>query len=307
MRSRAIWQAVASEAGFECRPCGSLHLAYADDELAVLREFAASHPEAAEVVSPEEALAKRPSIRAAGLRGALWSGTELCVDPRTAVAAVAAQLGRMGVEVRFGTEVVRIEPDRVETSGGPVTADHVFVCTGPDLAVRMPEVAQAAGLRRCRLHMMRMRPKNAWPPGPHLAAGLTLLHYANFAECPSLPALRERMEREWPNQIENGVHVMVSQHADGTLTVGDSHHDGESPTPYRSEAVDRAILEYLDTFVPVEDLEVLERWEGVYNRSQKMPFLTVTPCPGLHVANVFGTGMTLSFGVAERHVAEVLG
>lgn len=42
MRSRQIWQEVAAGANFAIETCGSLHLAYRSDEVAVLEEFAAT-------------------------------------------------------------------------------------------------------------------------------------------------------------------------------------------------------------------------------------------------------------------------
>lgn len=42
LRSRELWQELGAAAGFAVDKCGSLHLAYHDDEWAVLGEFAAS-------------------------------------------------------------------------------------------------------------------------------------------------------------------------------------------------------------------------------------------------------------------------
>ncbi|KYC36367.1 hypothetical protein WA1_42405 [Scytonema hofmannii PCC 7110] len=39
LRSREIWVEVASKAGFHLDRCGSLHLAYRQDEMDVLQEF----------------------------------------------------------------------------------------------------------------------------------------------------------------------------------------------------------------------------------------------------------------------------
>ena len=74
----------------------------------------------------------------------------------------------------------------------------------------------------CKLQMMRTTPSHA-PLGPMLAAGLTLRHYAAFAECSTLSDVRAMVTREQPKFDQFGIHVMVSQNSAGELVIGDSH------------------------------------------------------------------------------------
>ena len=67
------------------------------------------------------------------------------------------------------------------------------------------------------------------------------------------------------------------------------------------------MLTYLDTFLPLEDLEVIERWYGVYAKHPTEPYVYAQPAPGVHAITAFGgAGMTLSFGMAERVVRSIL-
>ncbi|MBL8067389.1 MAG: TIGR03364 family FAD-dependent oxidoreductase [Armatimonadetes bacterium] len=311
MRSREIWLEVAREAGFWANPRGSLTLAYEEVEEQVLHEFmdiAEHNPSVGRLISAEQAQKISPAVKSDGLKLALHSTQEVCVDPREAVHVLARHLAAKGIEIRFGTPVSSVGPGAVKLAGGGcVEAENVIVAAGPDLRDLLPSVGPQDGLRRCTLQMMRFAPKSRnWPTmGAHLCAGLTLGHYANFADCPSIGALRAFHQERWPLQVEHGIHVLVSQHADGSLTVGDSHDYGESASPYLSAKVESAILEALDQFLDWSEFSVAERWFGHYNTSPGRFYSWRQVDHGVWSLNLFGTGMTLSFGVAELVVSSL--
>ena len=305
LRSREIWLEVAPKAGILAETCGSLTLAYEPIEEQVLREFmelAGNDSTIAQIIDPVQAKGISPKLKTDGLRLALHSPTELRVDPREVVHKFADYLIHEGVEIRFGVPIGRVTTGQViETSGRVIEASSVVVCAGPDLRDLLPEVPPAQELTRCRLQMLRLRPLKGPGPimGAHLSAGLTLGHYANFKECPSINELKAFHAQKWPCQVANGIHVLVSQHADGTLTIGDSHEYGETTNAYRSEVVDEAILTALSEFLDWSDFKIAERWDGYYNSSPGKFFSWVEVDERLWSLNLFGTGMTLSFGVAE--------
>jgi glycine/D-amino acid oxidase-like deaminating enzyme len=106
--------------------------------------------------------------------------------------------------------------------------------------------------------------------------------------------------------MRNGIHLLVSQHEDGLLTIGDSHHYGLHVDPFMSQEIEDLMLSYLDTFLPVENLDVVERWYGVYSKHPEKPYFMEDPLPQVHLlTGVGGAGMTLSFGISERHIGEV--
>lgn len=306
MRSREHWQAAAEEMGFWIAPRGSLTLAYHDLEMQVLAECCElSDPQhGRRIIDAAQVAAIEPRVRQENLRGALFSPTEWGVDPREIVHQFA---DKAPFAVRFSAPVSKIEPGSVELAGGEiVSARIVVVCAGPDLRELYPEIT--GKLTRCRLQMMRLQPRNPELPmiGTHLCAGLTLAHYGNFAQCPSLSDAKRHLETKWPVQVGHHIHVLVAQHPDGTVTVGDSHEYGEAPSPYLAENVEAAILEAMDEFLPVSDYEVAERWEGIYNTSSEMPFWKAEIGDGIYGLNLFGTGMTLSFGVTELLSKELM-
>src|SRR5512145_1138812 len=62
LRSRQRWLEVAERAGIWAHDCGSLHLAYHDDEWAVLQEFAAAGSHECRLLTPSETRQRCPAV-----------------------------------------------------------------------------------------------------------------------------------------------------------------------------------------------------------------------------------------------------
>ncbi|MCK5941895.1 MAG: FAD-dependent oxidoreductase, partial [Planctomycetes bacterium] len=229
------------------------------------------------------------------------------VDPGVAIAALHAWLLRQGVTVLRETPAVQVDAHRVTLAGGAsLAAERVVICTGDDFAALLPEVYADSDLVRCRLQMMSLGPQpDGFALGPMLAAGLTLLHYDAFADCPSRPALRARLDAERAAHRTRGIHVMVSQGDDGRLIVGDSHDYGEPFAPGLDAATERHILDYLATFFRPPVDRVARRWSGTYcKRRGGGSVFRARPLPGVEVVTgVGGSGMTRSLGLGEQTVA----
>jgi FAD dependent oxidoreductase TIGR03364 len=214
LRSLAIWLDVLRDAGLWHGRVGSLHLAYHDDEARVLAEFAESECGPGfpcELIGPDDVTRRAPGVRREGLRGALWSSTEVCVDPRSVIARLPRWLAEVhGVRFEFGVPVLGYDRPRVATPAGAWEADRLWACTGDEFHALYPEAYRTSGLVRCKLQMMRTAPTaEEWRLGPMLAAGLTLRHYRSFERCPSLPALKARVASEHPEFDRHGIHVMA--------------------------------------------------------------------------------------------------
>jgi len=306
MQSRARWLELRDRGAIWAHECGSVHAVHEEDEARLLAEFterAGRAGIACELFGGNEARRLFPAL-ATGVRAALWSPTELVVDSPRAIGQVAAYLTNvLGVEIRFGTTVTGIEVPRVSTAAGEqFTADRVIVCSGADFESLFPEVWAAAGVRRCKLQMMRTVPQpNGWRLGPHVAGGLTLAHYPSFVGCPSLPEVRRRLAERHPFHVAAGIHVMASQNDRGEVILGDSHDYGDVDSPFDSAAIDEAIIEYARQMLDLPEWRIAERWHGVYAKSdtdlcfiaEPQPRCTLVGSPG-------GAGMTLSFGLAAE-------
>jgi FAD dependent oxidoreductase TIGR03364 len=311
LRSREVWLEILGHAKLPCRETGSLHVVYRADEAAVAQEFAELGPKLGYECAwqrPCEVLERSHAVQPHGLSGGLWSSTELTIDPRQVIQSLPGFLAEQyNVRFVFGTAVTAVEPPVLHTGNGRWQAETVIVCSGDDFETLYPQHYVASGLTRCKLQMMRTGPQpNGWQLGPSLAAGLTLRFYPAFQVCTALPALSRRIAEETPEYDRWGIHALVSQTTDGALTLGDSHEYSLAVDIFNKEEIDEIILRYTKQFLRAPDLTVAERWYGVYAKHPEKPLVVMQPEDGVRiVASPGGSGMTLSFGVAEQSMRDL--
>lgn len=311
LRSREIWLECLKAAGLYHDSSGSLVLAYEPDEEALLKEYLenlGAETYGRKWVEPSDVSRLSASAVVDGLRGGMFSPTEVTIDPRGAIRAMPNWLqGQGDIELRFGTHVRSVSETRVETATELWRVDHAFVCGGQDFESLFPEVFAGSGLIRVKLQMMRTKPQpNDWRLGPALCGGLTMAHYASFAKCPTLPQLRERLSAAFSFERENGIHLLVSQTPSGELTLGDSHHTVSSVEPFDREDINEAICHGIQRFIKIPNMEITERWHGVYAKCPDGPWFIDKPMPGVTIVNgLGGGGVTLSFGLAEKLIGEI--
>ena len=133
---------------------------------------------------------------------------------------------------------------------------------------------------------------------------LGLVRYLGYAVQPGAAALRAVLQAEQPDHLAHGIHLIVAQGADGSLIVGDSHHYAATPDPFRSEEVDRLILdEFGAVFGAVPP--VIERWIGTYASADRHS-LVETPVKDVRLVTVTsGTGASTSFALAEEVIHDI--
>jgi FAD dependent oxidoreductase TIGR03364 len=305
LHSRSLWRQLIREARLWANECGSLHLAYRDDEWQVLREFAAEFASEypCELLTPSEVRKASAAARQDGLLGGLWSRNEICIDPREVIARTPGWLqARYGIQCHFGVSIDRVATGSVTTSSGDLwRVDRVIVATGSELNILMPDLYAQAGFRRCKLQMMRTAPQSAFTLGPMLAGGLTLRHYEAFEACRSLPELKERITCETPELDHYGIHVMVAQNGLQELILGDSHEYDEQITPFDKAHIDDLMLRELRKIVDLPDWRIAERWHGIYVKIARKLQYYAEPEREVHVSIASGgCGMTMSFGLADE-------
>ena len=252
-------------------------------------------------MDPEHILQKSQAVNWKDLRGGIYSKTECNVNPREAIRRIPLFLQeKYGLILRFGKLVHEIAHPFLRTQDETWRASKIYVCSGSDFETLYPNLYAEQNLTKCKLQMMKAMPRQPFVLGPALCAGLTLRHYAAFSKCKSLSLLDRRYDEMEIGYKNNGVHVLLAQHADGGLIIGDSHHYFKTVEPFDNEAVNQLILKYLSTFLEVE-FDIVERWHGVYPKLSGQILLELEPEPGVTIINgLGGAGMTLSFGIAEE-------
>ncbi len=311
LRSREIWKQSCAEGNIWFGEVGSLLNVYHDDELAVIEEFYAANKDLhdCKILTAEETVAKSQATNPKKLKASLWSSTELIVDPREAIEKLPAYLNKKyGIQFHFNKAISRIENGKAYSGKEMFEADMIFVCSGADFETLYPETFIASGITKCKLQMLRtVAQDNNWQIGPALSAGLTLTHYGAFADCPSLQTLQERYNRELPDYIKWGIHVMISQNGLSEITIGDSHEYGLVHEPFDRDEINQLIIHYLHSFTQIQDFEIAQTWNGTYAKLKGKTEFVASPEKDIHIINgLSGAGMTLSFGLAEEVVASIV-
>lgn len=300
--ARERWLELGPRAGLEVHEAGTVIVARAQDELDLMTAIAQDPRRGARIVTAEE-IGRLAPIPTAGLLGGLHAGLDLRVDPRRAVAALAALLDEdPGARVIWGTPVGEIESGRVDCAAGTVHSPLVIVCPGPDYDWLAPElVPRRPGLTRCKLQMMRVGAPAGRRYEPALLTGLSLLRYPGFSAGAGSERLRARIEAQRPELLAAGVHLIVTQLPDGDLVLGDTHEYSDTVSPFGEERLDELVLAEAGRLLGVERLEVKQRWQGVYPSAPGGPFLIGQPLAGVAVVEIVsGVGMTTALGLAPR-------
>ena len=248
-RSRQVWDEIAGPAGVTIEQRGLAMIAQRPEARAVLQAFLETEMgEGCRWLDADAARDQLGPAQPAMLEGVLISETDIRVESRTAVPAIARWLqNAWGVAFRWGGAVHTVGAGRVETAAGAVRAEAVVVCPGDDLSTLFPDRLTTAGIDLCKLQMLRLASPGGRLPAP-IMSDLSLVRYLGYAALPEAAALKARLEVERAKQLAAGVHLIAVQGEDGGLVVGDSHAYAARPDPFASEAVDRLIL---DTFEEV--------------------------------------------------------
>jgi D-hydroxyproline dehydrogenase subunit beta len=303
MRAHARWLALNAAGVVDIEPCGSIHVAHRPDELSVLEEFCAHGSHAVEMLSAAAVLERSPIVNPHGLLGGMLSGTEMRVNPRVASAQIAHWLqAEKNVACCFNTTVSRIDGHNVHASDGRVwSAERILICSGADLQTLYPSVLQNVGLKLCKLQMLKAVQARSETMQPHIASGLTLRHYSSFGCCPALAGLKQRIASETPELDHFGIHVMASPFRSGEILLGDSHEYDADISPFDKAEVDDLIVRELRKVIRLNDWTMHERWHGIYAKHPELPSVEQEVEPGVFaITGTGGSGMTMSFGLAER-------
>ncbi len=309
-RARAIWAEAAADAGIEVLQRGLVLAARYPESEAVVDAFLRTEMgEACRRLTAAEAAAYVPCLREDAAALALHSPHEIRVESKTAIPLLTAWLAeRWGVDFAWGRAVRSVAPPKIETASGDVHADAAVVCPGDDFVSLFPERLAPYGVTRCKLQMMRVRPQSPVTFKTAVMSDLGLGRYLGYAELPEAAALKTRLDREQSVERANGVHLIVTQSAGGSLVVGDSHHYASTPDPFGSEEVDALILDEFDRVLDLPGRTVTERWIGTYASASDRWRLTDTPRDGVRTVIVTaGCGASTAFGIGEETIADLFG
>ena len=308
-RSRDVWAETVEKAGIEVVQHGLVLAARLTESQAVIDAFLKTEMGAAcRRLSTSEAQAIVPALKDGAAVSALYSPHEIRVESKTAIPLLTKFLAEQyGVTFQWNTSVTAVEPPRIVTSRGVVEAEAVIICPGDDFTALFPERIAAYGVTRCKLQMLRVSPAQPVKFGAAVMSDLGLGRYLGYAELPEAEALKARLDRDLAPERANGIHLIVTQSADGSLVVGDSHHYATTPDPFSSDRVDDLMLAEMDRVLDLPGRTVSEHWIGTYASAKNWRF-TDRPADSIRIAIVTsGCGASTAFGIGEETINDLYG
>jgi hypothetical protein len=163
-----------------------------------------------------------------------------------------------------------------------------------------------AGLTRCTLQMLRLESPGFTLPGT-LMSDLSLLRYGGFASLPEAGELRRRLQAQQSEYLRHGIHLIVAQGTDGSLSVGDSHHYEAGAPPFADAGIYRLLFEEYRAVTGLPPPPVRERWLGTYASASNQVVLIDTPTPSVRLVLVTsGIGASTGFAIGEDVIEELL-
>lgn len=305
LAARDRWHELSREAGFWVGTGGAVIAARADDELAVVEELVESGHGDAQVLDRRQ-MADRVELSDDVLGGA-YLPLDIRVNPREAVGAIAAWVTEQpGADIWWSTSMLGVDGNVVRTSRGDVTASRIVVCVGHNVDRLFPDIAEAAGMQRCALHMLRVASPRPQTIAPAVMSGTSLLRYPAFKAMPAAAALQARYEQDHAALLRAGLNLMFTQLPGGDLTIGDTHAYANTHDAYRDEDLDDLVLTEIAGLLGADRLTVKQRWRGVY-ASAPVDTLIAAASPAATVVSVTsGVGITIAHGLAGTVLDGVL-
>lgn len=310
MRTRDIWLELAAQADIKIEHQGLTLVAKRLLAGEVLHEFAQTEMgQGCTFLTKAQAQDKLPGLdRRTSFSEFLYSPHELRIESAKAVGQFALWLEQQGVAFSFSTSAFDLTAHGIETSRGPVSADRIVVCPGDNYAGPLADIYQDVGLSHCTLQMLRVEPGLPDAIDCGLMSDLSLVRYEGYADLPASKALLAQLQQEKSEQLRRGIHLIAVRSADGSLVVGDSHQDGQTPIPFSDELTDDLIMSELRESLDLPNARVISRWTGSYARLADHIYHVSRPQP--HVRSLIvtgGTGASTGLALGEDVLADLEG
>jgi FAD dependent oxidoreductase TIGR03364 len=314
MYSAQVWRELAALANIKILHQGTWVLCHRPEAVEVAQAFLQSpmgadcqyFPRASYSTLESLGFPNTDSLHLKNALGLLYSPHEFRVESREAIPQLATYLQKeLGVDFYWKTEVLSIDGAAVHTSNNGLNAQRIVICPGAHLSGVAKPYIQKYDLKLCTLQMLRIKVQEGFILPGSVMTDNSLARYLGWSELPEAKALKERIAKEMPEYVKEGIHLIVVQSADGSLVVGDSHRYGSSEDVFASERIEQLIIKLMYQVLNITEHSVVERWTGVYPSSNVSDALIEKVSSSIRVAIVSsGTGASTAFGLAKDNFDE---
>ncbi len=301
LRSREIWLDVIKKAKITINHRGLYLIAQHKESIPVLEEYLKIDPRSTvRLLSKKEMESQHPLFKKNKNFGGLHSTDEVRIEPRLAIPAVAKYLQSLGIDFLWKEEVLDFTHQQIISQKRKIKFKKLIMAPGNHLKGLGRDLFEKRKIQSSKLHMLRVMPEKKFKLPGGIMADLTLMRYPGYENLPSKKKLDKVIHKTCRAELDNGIHVIVVQGKDGSLTIGDSHHyTHDTHYPFENETVDNLILNKFNQIRPIGKYNVVERWVGEYP-SGKNDYLDHWLDKNICIANVTtGIGMSTGFAFAE--------
>lgn len=307
--SSQVWSQIAQQSGIEVIHRGSWVLCKRQEAVNVAKSFTQTDMGRNCIFFPKEQFSELPNLGFShtdnlnldDFLGVLYSPHEFRVESRDAIPQLTQWLEiTKKVDFFWETEALSIDGEAVCTSETVIESRRIVICPGAEInGLAKPYLAHHK-LELCTLQMLRLKVNHGFKLPGSIMTDNSLCRYLGWSQLPEAEELKNRINIEMPEYLAEGIHLIAVQSSDGTLVVGDSHRYGKSEDVFASEKIDQLIIDLLKSTLKIKNLEIVERWTGVYTSSKETDALIEKVSPNLRVAVVTsGTGASTAFGLAN--------
>ena len=121
-----------------------------------------------------------------------------------------------------------------------------------------------------------------------------------------MSTVRQRLMSEQTEFLEHDIHLIVAQAADGSLVVGDSHHDVSTGEPFALERIYELLREEYESVMGQPAPRTRECWIGTYATAKGKSVVIEAPAPNTRVVVITsGVGASIGFAVGEEVIGEL--
>lgn len=308
LRSREIWLDLVKKAKITVNHRGLYLLAQHKESIPVLEEYLKVDPrKTVKLLSKKEMEAQSPLFKKNNNFGGLYSSDEVRIEPRLAIPAVAKYLQSIGIDFLWNEEVLDFSHQKIITQKRKIQFKKLIMAPGNHLKGLGRDVFEKKEVQSSKLHMLRVMPEKEITLPGGIMADLTLMRYPGYENLHSKKKLDKVIKKTSRAELDNGIHVIVVQGKDGSLTIGDSHHyTHDTHYPFENETIDNLILKKFNQVLPIGKYKVIERWVGEYP-SGKKDYLDHWLDKNICIANVTtGIGMSTGFAFAEDVISKLI-
>lgn len=309
LRSKEIWLDMCKIAKIPIHHRGLYFLAHHLETLPVLENYLeADQRSNLKLLSLSELEKQNQFLSQTKPHAALYSPDELRIEPRIAIPKITNYLSKIkGIDFLWNQDVIEDLGNALKTPKKTISYDKLFLATGNHLQGLGRDLFLKHKVQNCRLHMLKIKPDQSFKLGGGVMSDLTLMRYPGYQNLNFINAAHRMLKKNYKKEIQNGIHLIAVQCADGSLIIGDSHHyTDHEHLPFESEIIDQQILSLMEKVLGIKNYTVTERWIGHYPSGKDDYFQHFYDRDRVQAVVTTGIGMSTGFAFAEETIERLL-